>query len=433
MTWKRLIAALVCCAVAAIGPMAAQDADEPPAAPPPTDDDSTQQQPPPSTDDDSTQQQPPSPTATYQEPKKKNHLYVEFAVGQVEGRDIDTGIETSSVENSKGTLTLDENAAGRAVIGWELRNDKGWFLGRFEGYDEQGYIYQGTGNQARVATVPGQPVAPLASSALTWYTVTASNGEFTATKSSPIWDATVDDTNGDGVPDPDEVNQDFNNPDYVITNPAPDSLQNRLQTFDVLYQRGFGGRRYHGMWSGGLRYFVYEGNIVATAWLNADFAGLGFTDGGFLRAMSFSQKTSGWGPTGDLELLIDIVRDRFIFYGLGRTAFVLQDLEADSGEFVTLVREPVNQVFIPVSTTLTTTRSKSSWHFGIEMGFRVRLVDRLFLNLSYQWMGYQDVILMPTSIIIPDNVNNAAQGTSGVWSTQDYRVTGWYAGLSFQF
>ena len=219
----------------------------------------------------------------------------------------------------------------------------------------------------------------------------------------------------------------------MIASNAPDDLQNRLQTYDALYQRAFGGRRYHGMWSGGLRYFTYEGNIMATAWLNDAFAGVGFTDGGFLRALSFSQSTSGWGPTGSLELLIDIVRDRFIFYGLGRTAFMLQDLEADSGEFVTLVREPANQVFLTVPTTLSTTRNKSSWQFGIEMGFQIRLVDQLYLNLSYQLMGYQDVILMPVTIIIPDSVDNAVQGTSGVWGTQDYRVSGWLAGLSFQF
>jgi len=420
MIWKRHIAAVVfCCAAVAISPATfAQDTGQDPPAP---------------ADDDSADEATPLPAPQYQKRESKVHLFVEIAYGQVEADPVNTSISTSSIDKAVGALVFDENDAGRAVLGWELKNDKGWFLGRFEGYKETSYSYSAEGRQARVVDNNGDPVTTLASSPIAWWMIEAGPQSWTATKSAPIWDATTDDTNGDGVPDAGEVNQDFSNPDVLITNIGPDGLQNRLQVFDALYQRDFGGRKYSGRWNAGMRYFAYEGNILATTWVNDATAGVGFTDGGFIKPLTFAAETTGIGPTGSLEFRMKFFRDRLIIYGLGRAAFVLQDVTTDSGVFFTLVREPSNNTLIPATAQLKTERSKASWHFGLEFGLQIRLVDQLYFNLFYQGTAYQDAILLPTNIIIPDDVNSAAQGTSGVYSTQDYQIEGGFVGLSYQF
>jgi hypothetical protein len=431
MIWKRHIAAVVvCCAAVALGPTTfAQDTGQAP--PPPAEDDSG---------DDAT----PLPAPQYQKRESKIRLYVELAYGQVENDPINTSISTSSIERSPSELIIDESDAGRAILGWKLKNDRGWFLGRFEGYKETSFSFRAEGRQARVVDSNGNPVTTLASSPITWWIVEAGPQQWTATKSIPVWDLVIppenpldppgtDDANGNGIPDPEEVNQDFSNPDVVIQNVGPNNLQNRLQVFDALYQRDFGGRKYSGRWNAGMRYFAYEGNIVATTWVNDATAGVGFSDGGFIRPLTFAQETTGIGPTGSLEFRMTFFRDRFVIYGLGRTAFVLQDVTTDSGVFFTLVRDPGSNTLVPAAAELKTERSKASWHFGLEIGFEVRLVDQLFFNLFYQGMSYQDAILLPTNIIIPDDLNNAAQGTSGVYSTQDYEIEGGFVGLSYQF
>jgi opacity protein-like surface antigen len=427
MICKRHIAAVVvCCAAVALGPaIFAQDTGEAPPAP---------------ADEDSGTEATPLPAPQYQQRESKIRLYVELAYGQVEGDPVNTSISTSSIEKAVSELVFDENDGGRAILGWKLKNDKGWFLGRFEGYKETSFSFSSEGRQARVVDSFGDPVTTLASSPIAWWIVEAGPQHWTAIKSTPVWDLNPvppntesDDTNGNGVPDPDEVRQDFSNPDIVIQNVGPDNLQNRLQVFDALYQRDFGGRKYSGRWNAGMRYFAYEGNIVATTWVNDATAGVGFSDGGFVKPLTFAQETTGIGPTGSLEFRMTFFRDRFIIYGLGRAAFVLQDVTTDSGIFFTIVRDPASNTLVPATAQLQTERSKASWHFGLELGFQIRLVDQLFFNLFYQGTAYQDAILLPTNIIIPDDLNSAPQGTSGVYSTQDYQIEGGFVGLSFQF
>ncbi len=200
-----------------------------------------------------------------------------------------------------------------------------------------------------------------------------------------------------------------------------------------MYRRDFGGRRYNGRWATGLRYFAYEGNTAAGAWLNIDLIGGGFTSATLLRVISFSQEASGAGPRVSLEFRQHFFRDRLTLYQQGRAAFVLQSLETDSGEFLTLVRDPVQQVFIPANARLRTDTNKSSWQPGLELGLRVRLLEGFHLYGAYVLDSFQDVVLYPVEITIPENPGQIPQGVTAIYKTQDLQMSGWLAGLTFQF
>jgi hypothetical protein len=113
---------------------------------------------------------------------------------------------------------------------------------------------------------------------------------------------------------------------------------------------------------------------------------------------------------------------------------MVMNIEMDSGLFTTLV-EATGQVGakIPIAAHLNEQQTKSTWQTGAEVGLRIRLRNGLKLEASYGVVGFLDAILLPTQIRIPDNQQEAAQGTSAIYNTQDYVLQGWRAGIGFQF
>ena len=182
-----------------------------------------------------------------------------------------------------------------------------------------------------------------------------------------------------------------------------------------------------------MRYFVYEGNVPATAWLNLAFAGVGVTDGGLLRTLTLYQDADGIGPNFALEIEHGFWRDRLVIWAEARGAFVLQSVSAESAPFFALVREETTNTLVPVESHLTETLDKSSWHTGVEFGFSVMLVEDLYINFAGMLHAFHDAVLLPSDIAIPQNPGQAIQGTDGVFNTHDLRYEGFYVGLDFQF
>jgi hypothetical protein len=273
----------------------------------------------------------------------------------------------------------------------------------------------------------------LVSAPVVWWTVNADPSGTQSVRTIPSW-SFANDTNQSGVPDPDEV-QYLEDPSdrLVIDSPAPNTLQNRLQTYDMIYQRDFGGRKTHAAWTAGLRYYTYDGNIPAGAWLNADVAGVGYTDGGTLRLLTFNQQSSGGGLTFSLEIQQRFWRDRFQVFGNAHTAFVNATLKVNSGQFFTLVRDTTSGLFIPVEASLERSTTKTTWQPGVEIGVRFQAVAGLFFYVSWNLNSYQDVMMTPTAIIIPEGSGQAAQGVDGVYNSQDLEYEGGAFGITYQF
>jgi hypothetical protein len=351
--------------------------------------------------------------------KSKFAIFVEAAGGSAAADLLNASINTTTTDLSNATLDLDSNLFGRAAVGWQLTpKERGKFLFRFEGYREDSYKFDAQGMQAAAIGASSGDVDPLV-----WWTVHAEAGGTTSVKTTPIYDSRNDEVFYD----------DILIPNLEIHSPAPSDLQNRTQTFDLYYERRFGGRRTRALWTAGLRYYTYEGNVPAGAWLNLDFNGVGFTDGGVLRLMTLNQSASGIGPVFSIELQHGFLRDRLVIYGEARSAFVLQDIEVDSGQFFTLVRDRPSAAFITAPARLNDSTSKSSWQPGLEIGLAVKLVEGLQLYLSYLINSYQDVVLLPNKIIIPENPGQAIQGVSGVYNTHDLYYEGGLFGVSYQW
>jgi len=351
--------------------------------------------------------------------KSKFAIYVEAAGGSATATDINSSITTTSSRLSLANLSLDGNYFGRAAVGWRLTpKERGKFLLRFEGYREDSYKFDAQGKQAAAVGVAEGTVDPVV-----WWTVHSERGGTTSVRTTPIYN-----------PVSDEVYYDENFiPNLTIHSPAPDDLQNRVQTYDLIYERRFGGRRTRAVWTAGLRYYSYDGNVPAGAWLNTNFAGVGYTDGGVLRLLTMSQGGSGAGPVFSIELQHGFWRDRLVIFGEARTAFVLQSLETDSGVFFTLTRPPSGGALLPAPAMLSESTSKSSWQPSLEIGLAVKLVEGMQLYFSYLVNSYQDVVILPRNITIPANPNQAPEGVSAVYNTHDLQYEGGVFGFNYQW
>lgn len=430
MTWKRLLAppTLVLACVVIASAVRADDPDNPPTPPPPQSPETGAE-----------------PAAPPSEAKKPGFwgdhfaLYIEAAAGTSSADDIDSSIRTSSSNISQNTLKLDDNLYGRAAVGWTLPYGRGSFLLVFTGHKEDSYSFDARGNRGLFSTsdpfICGSPEdAPCLSQSgdlLTWWNVHVSGGSLVSSGIVPSWDFAAD-LNHDGRVTANEVV--YGPPRIVITRGAPDNLQNRLQTTDLIFQRDFGGRRVSGRWSAGGRYFVYEGTILAGAWLytGQEDGGPGYTDGE-LRPLTFLQDSSGIGPTASLEIQVHLFRKRLTFYGQGRAALIVQSTKADSGAFLTPARAPIDGSYFLAEARLRSSIDKTVWQVGAEIGARIRLQEGLHVEVALARTSYQDSLLLPANITVPEVVNQADQGTTGLFSTEDLLIDSLRFGLGFQF
>lgn len=354
-------------------------------------------------------------------------LYVEAGVGVVSADDLEPSITTENGGESRNLLTLEDMDYYRAALGWKMPDGKGDFRVTFNGYKENGYRFVGEGFQK--AVTPSAPVGP---GCCRYWLVIAEDGNLSSSRFSSFWELATDDANGNEIADIEEITTVL---DYENSRTITDNLQNRVQSVDLVYGRTWGKRRYTARWWGGLRYFEYKGNIPAAAWLKSTgVPGNGYTEGFLLKLINFAQDTSGAGPTGAVEADFNFFEDRLTLFLGGQFAFILSELDTDSGDFFTLAQTLTPPFLnIPVPARLQETRNKSTWHNTGEAGVRVKLKNGLQFEAAYFISGFLDAVLLPTAIQIPANETELGLEPSAIYKTQDLVFDGWRSGLSFQF
>jgi hypothetical protein len=269
-------------------------------------------------------------------------------------------------------------------------------------------------------------------------------GQLVASRNPPVW-TDAQDLDGDSEVDADEVI--FAGVDQSSSVGAPTTLQQRSRSYDLVYQREFADKgptdRWTGRWSGGLRHFELEGAVPMAGWLSDTTGGTTtqgdpglFSEGSLLRPLLLNQDTTGNGPAGTLELQFHFLRRRATAYAQGRAAFLIQNLDADSGLVYTLTRRQIQggpDAFYPTPLRLQHDVDKTSWQVGAEIGVRFRLLPGLLANVEYHRESQQDVLLLPDRLNIPANIDEAPFGSNAIFTTQDIDYDGWSAGLGFQF
>ncbi len=337
-------------------------------------------------------------------------------------------------------LNFDSMTVARAAVGWKLKHGKGDFRLMFDGIAEDGYTFSARG-RALQAIIEGTGTV---AEGLDWWQIDIADGVMHGRRDAPRWDQTVSDDpanggNGDGMVQQNEVTYLGDVPenefylDYM--RPTAADLENRLQTVDLLYGRTWGGRRFSGRWWAGLRYFVYDGNVRAGAWLNTSQPGEGFTDGPLLRLLNFRQESTGLGPTGTMEANFNFFQKKVVLYLQASASFLLVDITADSGLFFTTLNTPTQPfLIVPIEARLQSERDKSTWQTAAEVGARWNIGGSgVELEAAYYIRGYLDAVLLPSTIQIPTTLGQAGQGTSAVYNTHDIRIDGWRFGVGFQF
>ncbi|MCP3981662.1 MAG: hypothetical protein GY716_20370 [bacterium] len=376
--------------------------------------------------------------------KKKWALYAMTGGGSVTADEINTSIDTSGSGFSNNLLDLEDQFHMRAGVGWQLADGKGDIRLIFNGYKEDGYVFDAVGLLAEIPGVPPQKVAD----PMPWFNIHAETGHFRLERTTPHWAPAIfdesqdppvlidpgNDTNLDGQAQVNELDPLLTVVDLTIERSINDDLQNRAQTYDVVYGRTWGKRRFSGRWWGGVRYFEYAGNLPAAAWVGTSGGtpGTGYTDGTALRLLTLRQDTTGFGPTGTLEANWGFFDQRLSLYLQGQAAFMLLDLELDTGAFVTTV-EDTNGTVVPVQGRLIDHRNKSAWQDRFEAGARLTLKSGVEIEVGYSITGFLDALLIPTSIRVPQVPNEASAGTSALFNTRDYILDGFHATVGYQF
>jgi hypothetical protein len=422
----------------------------------------------------------PSEEPTGEKTRMPFGLYVAVGYGLVSSNDFDTSVLTDATHYGSNEITFEDMEHGRIAIGWQLPEGKGDFRLVFNGYREDGYEFSSVGSAQQLLgkplniactgedlqaafdagligadelnASPGYTISPLGGGCLYgWWDISIEDGVLVGERTPGAWN-TDDDLNGNTEADPGEVR--YLGPESEFhrryTQLVPDNLQNNLVTWDALYGREFGGRRYSSRWWGGLRFFEYQGTMLAGAWLNPDAprgTGLpgstfidGYTDQTFLNLITLRQDASGWGPMGSWEADFNFFNKGLVFYLKGEVALTLNDLKLQTSDFYSIVETAsgnANPSFA-APTRIDEDRDKSSWQLGVEVGTRVRLRNGLEFEFGYMTAGYTDIVLVPTQLSLPLNegqiVKDDPNATiSALFNTQDFEVSGWHALVGFQF
>ncbi len=361
---------------------------------------------------------------------RKFALFLEAGGGAMSLDNIEASIRNSANFSSTTVVSFSDFDYGQATIGWQLPHDKGRFEAVYNGHREDKYFMSARGLWAQLEPDSDAGDEPERLPMIPWWTMEIGNGTLRSEMFLPSW-STDRDTDGDGVVDLNEV---FfpEMPAVAIEKPAHTDMQNSVQTYDVQYRRWFGGRRYGGSWSAGLRYLEYGGNIPATFWIqNEAIAGV-WTNGGFQNPLIFTQETTGFGPTTSLGFEINYFRDRLQFFGEGRLAFLIQTMKTDSGNFFALLQAEGNAL-LSIPANVSSEFDKDVWNVGAEVGARVQLLSGLFFEVAYTINAYHDTVLLPTQLTIPDVPARIGQPVGGVFRSQDLAYDGLRSSLSFQF
>jgi hypothetical protein len=373
------------------------------------------------------------PTAAGDDAKKWPFaLYVEVAYGISSARDLWTSTSTSSSLVSANLLVLDEWTYARAGVGWKLPYGKGDARLIFNGFRENQYEFYALGGQAALDPTSETPANVLVEGPLPWWALEIQNGRMISERFPPDWIAALDDTNVNGVVDLDEVRYP-KGVDLSLSRAITDDLQNHTQFIDLLYGRTFGTRRFGARWWTGLRYFAYDGNLPAGAWLGGSEAGEGYTDGSLIPLLNLRQETSGIGATGMMEVDFKFWEERFVMYLQGQVALMMLSLEMDTGPFWVLVIDQDTSIPTPARSHLIESRNKTTWQNALEAGVRFSLKNGLQFEAAYNKIGLLDIMLLPTDLQIPSNPQTAWQGTAALYNTKDHILDSWRFGIAYQF
>jgi hypothetical protein len=390
-----------------------------------------------------TPEAPVPPAAPAEAPKKKDPffgnrfaMYLETRGGPSSIDSIDNSVSSGVKSQSVNELNFDGSKGGQFTIGWTLPRGRGQYLLTYTGVLDGDFELDASGEQA--SYVASGAASPVISFQLPWWKISVRDGQMTTTKAPPVWNSTFDDSidnggNGDGLPDANEMKYPVTTVNMSST--VPTELGNRVQTWDLYYRREFGGVRIRSRWTAGLRYLTFDGSIITPAWVTGPSStpGFGYSDGVQVGMIMMQQSTSGWGPVGSGEVNFNFFRQRLTLYLLVEAALILESLDADSGTFMFLTRDPANAAYFPGTGRIQAQVSKSAWNTTFEAGLRVKLLEGFNLIIDWNKTGYLDAMLLPTDLAIPDNLSQVALGTSARFVSRDLVVSSINLGLSFQF
>jgi hypothetical protein len=420
MSWKRLLAAVVVTGLGAGS--AGLRAEEPPPAKP----------------DDGKGK--PAPVVPQDVKKKESYfgnrfaLYLETTGGPASFKSIDNPVAISSDLVSKNTVDLSGGKRGQFTVGWTLPRERGQYLLTYTGIADGSYSLDATGYERSYQPVGGGGVQTV-KQVLPWWRLHVANGRIRAIQTPPVWDPLTDDANSNGFPDLNEIR--YPGTAFDLQGPVAKKLDNRIETYDLYYRREFGGVRYRARWSAGVRYLKYEGALPTPTWLKAVYnvPGASYSDGVQNQMLVLSQSTSGYGPMGSGEMQFNFLRRRLQLYMAVEVAFLIENLDSDSGPFTYLVPVTTNagsQIY-PGEGQITRSISKSAWNTKFGVGVRVRIVEGLQAFVGVSRTGYLDTLLVPTILSVPATINQVDEQAIAVYTTRDIVVTETSIGLSFQF
>lgn len=382
-----------------------------------------------------------TPAPAAEPPKKKEKffgdrfaLYLEVRGGATSFEDVENPVKITQEQNSNNVVGFGDGSNGQFTIGWTLPRDRGQYLFTFTGIADGEYTLDATGNQRSYNSPPGAP-PDVVSQPLPWWHIHVENGVLHTTQTPPFWDPLVNDTNGSGHPDPEEMV--YPTTTFDNTKAVASHLNNRIATYDLYYRREFGGVRYRARWTAGLRYLTLDGTLPTPTWLNALIGvnGRGYSDGFLTQYLLVSQETRGWGPSGSGEVDFNFARKRFQIYLAAQVSFILENLKSDSGPFTYLatVTGGTGSDVFPGQGEITRDLEKTAWNTMFEAGVRVRILEGFHAYLAVNRTGYLDSLLVPSVLSVPQNDTQVDQGVSAVYTTRDVIVSNFSLGLTFQF
>lgn len=351
-------------------------------------------------------------------------LYLETGVGIGSTDPIESSMTTTGGPGSVNNTELDL-LSGYFAIGWTLPYGKGRYLLSVTAHSENGYDFAGASNDRRLPAAGGTEVSPVD---LDWWTIHVKDGALTSEKNEFFWA----DQDGDGEVDTEEI---IRTPDLRLSDQVVKDLENRTQTWDLLYQRDFsyGKGRITGRWSAGARYFLYEGTIPVAGYISqSQTVGEGYTDGVVHTLIPIRQDTTGIGPTGSGEVRFHFARDRFVLFLRSRLSFIVTSLKPDSGNFYVLAAGSGGSQ-VPATARVTDDISKSAWQVSVETGFSARLAQGLELILNAGVVSYQDAAAVPAKLNVPQDATQALIPATAVYVTRDMKFLSGTLGLSYQF
>jgi hypothetical protein len=375
-----------------------------------------------------------------EEPKKKDPffgdrfaMYLETRGGPASIDTVKNPVSSSQQFNSVNSVSFSGNKSGQFTLGWTLPRDRGQYLLTYTGIADGNYSLEAEGLQQSYVAQNGESTRNL-NSLVPWWHVSVRDGQLRTTQTPPVWYSLTDDANGNGLPDASEMRYPTTTID--VSDTVPKDLGNRIQTWDLLYRREYGGLKIRARWTAGLRYLSVKGAMVTPSWLLGTPSDVffGYSDGVVNKFILMQQSTTGVGPVGSGEVDFNFFRQRLTLYAGVQAAFLVSNLSTDSNDFTYFARD-LSDVgfFLPGAGHIAQKVSKTTWNTAFEAGVRVKLLEGFHLIVDWNRTGYLDTLLLPTSISIPQNSAQVALGTTALFVSRDFVVSSLNLGLSFQF